>query len=198
MNPFDFYPVLLKVPTVGNAISSSKERSAVLSRLARKALRMSAKRAGLVLEKLEKGEKGEPLPENGVYWSLSHKTGWVGAVAARQPVGIDLERVKPVRDGMFAKVATESDWDLLGGATEATFFYLWTAKEAVVKAEGVGFAGFSRCRVDGPVEADTLKVHYGTRIYTITFKRFDGHIAALTGTSSQVQWLICDSLESRD
>ena len=115
MNPFDFYPVLLKVPTVGNALSSSKERSAVLSRLARKALRMSAKRAGLVLEKLEKGEKGEPLPENGVYWSLSHKTGWVGAVAARQPVGIDLERVKPVRDGMFAKVATESDWDLLGG-----------------------------------------------------------------------------------
>lgn len=189
---FNLYPVLLKVPAIGGS-HSPKERSTVLSRLARKALRMSADRAGLALGRLEKGAQGQPISQNGVYWSLTHKTGWVGAVAARQPVGIDLERVKPVRDGMFAKVATESDWDLLGGATEAVFFQLWTAKEAVVKAEGVGFAGFSRCRVDGPVEADTLKVHYGTRTYTITFKRFDGHIAALTCLPDQVKWQVVSS-----
>ena len=186
---FDLYPVLLKVPTA-DGVNSPKERGAVLSRLARKALRMSADRAGLVLEYLEKGENGQPLPQNGVYWSLTHKTGWVGAVATRQPVGIDLERIKPIREGMFAKVATESDWDLVGGATEATFFHLWTAKEAVVKAEGIGFAGFSHCRVNGPVEADTLKIFYETRAYTVTFKRFDGHIAAITSTPDFVNWQV--------
>ncbi len=151
---------------------------------------MSADRAGLSLSRLEKGAQGQPIPQDGVHWSLTHKPDWVGAVAARQPVGIDLERVKPVRDGMFTKVASESDWDLVGGATEATFYQLWTAKEAVVKAEGVGFAGFSHCRVDGPVEADTLKILYETRMYTITFKRLDEHIAALTCLSDQVKWQV--------
>ncbi len=184
---FNLYPVLLKVSTLGDA-PSPKERGAVLSRLARKALRMSADRAGLVLEYLEKGENGQPLPQNGVCWSLTHKTGWVGAVAARQPVGIDLERIKPVQDGMFAKVATESDWDLVGGKNQTSFFQIWTAKEAVVKAEGIGFTGFSRCRLDEPIEADTLKILYETRAYTITFRYFDGHIAAITSARDQADW----------
>lgn len=183
------YPVLLKVPEETN-VSDPKGRAAVLSRLARKALQMSADRAGVVLERLEKGEKGQPLPEKGIFWSLTHKTGWVGAVAAKKPVGIDLERIKPIRDGMFAKVATKSDWNLVGGVNQASFFQLWTAKEAVVKAEGVGFSGFSRCRVGGPIEADILKILYETRAYTITFKRFDGHIAAITSAPDQVNWQV--------
>lgn len=159
---------------------------------------MSAGRSGLELECLEKGGKGQPLPEKGVYWSLTHKTDWVGAVADRQPVGIDIERVKPVRAGMYAKVATKNDWDFLGRATEMNFYYLWTAKEAVVKAEGVGFAGFSHCRVGGPIKNGTLQMIYGEREYTITFKYFEGHIVAITSPSERVNWqIVMHDLDNR-
>jgi len=183
------FPFLTKVPS--SALSDiPRERSAVLSRLARKALQMSADRSGLVLRRLEKGDNFAPVPENGVYWSLTHKSGWVGAVAAQQPVGIDLERIKPVRRRLFAKVAPQEDWDLLRGADENTFFRLWTAKEAVVKAEGVGWAGFSRCRVAAPETGGRLELVYQKRRYPIAFKCFDGHIAAITSRPERVQWQI--------
>lgn len=186
---FKLSPVILKVPKEIR-VSDPKERVILLSQLARKALLISADRSGLTLKHLKKGKKGEPLPEKGVYWSLAHKETWVGAVVAMQPVGIDLERVKPVRNGLFAKVATQEDWAMVGGTNETTFYRLWTAKEAVVKAEGVGFAGFSRCRVAEPPATDQLKITYEQRVYPITFKQLNGHIIAITSEPDTVEWQI--------
>ena len=56
-------------------------------------------------------------------------------------MGIDIEQVRSVKDGVMAKIADEQEWALAGGKAPESFFRFWTAKEAVLKAMGVGFTG---------------------------------------------------------
>ncbi len=62
------------------------------------------------------------------------------AIADACTVGIDIERVRPVRPGLAKRyfAAQEADW--AGGEPEP-FFALWTAKEACLKAWGRGIRG---------------------------------------------------------
>jgi 4'-phosphopantetheinyl transferase len=181
------YPVILPVP------ESEQERSGrdmvrFLSRHARTALRHSCQKSGLTLDTLPKDDKGGPLPVDGVYWSLSHKTEIVGGVASPQPVGLDLETVRPVRDALLSKVADETEWRLAGGKNERTFFRLWTAKEAVLKAVNKGMAGLSRCRVIEIMDDTRMILTYDTLIWPVAHKWFSDHVAAVTTHHFNVTW----------
>ena len=80
-----------------------------------------------------------------VEFNASHSGGYVAiALAVGTPVGIDIERVRPMgdeeaeanawrffSDGEAARIAAAGDKD-------RAFFAVWTAKEAVVKAVGSG------------------------------------------------------------
>src|SRR5262249_5039070 len=75
--------------------------------------------------------------------SLSHSGGWLaGALSTDTVIGIDIEHHKPGRD--FAALASaafgpqERRLAEGGGATE--FYRIWTLREAMAKARGVGFA----------------------------------------------------------
>jgi 4'-phosphopantetheinyl transferase len=80
----------------------------------------------------------------GLQFNLSHTVGLIAlAVSFRSPVGIDVETLgAPLcRDAMqsvlnaseHAALARAADWD-------DAFLALWTAKEAVIKAEGMGLS----------------------------------------------------------
>ena len=73
--------------------------------------------------------------------SLAHTGRWLaGALSLGAPIGIDIERHKPDRD--FATLASaafgpQERWQVeAGGATE--FYRIWTLREAMAKAQGVG------------------------------------------------------------
>ena len=51
----------------------------------------STNTTGITLGALEKNADGAPLPSNGCYWSLAHKSDYVTAVAADTAIGIDIE-----------------------------------------------------------------------------------------------------------
>jgi len=89
--------------------------------------------------------KPELASETSVKFSLSHsKSIAVLAVDDEQPVGVDVEDVRPIEADVAERhfSATElSDLRGLEGDAWLTGFYrCWTRKEAILKAEGVGLS----------------------------------------------------------
>lgn len=181
------YPVMLTVPEADRRLKG-REKVQTLSRLARLALTRSCAVSGLCLDRFPKDEKGVPQPVDGVYWSLSHKSDIVGGVAAPLPVGLDLETIRPVSDALLAKVAADDEWRLTWGERQKDFFRFWTAKEAVLKAVGKGFAGLSRCKVKEIADDTRMVLTYDGTPWPVAHFWFDGHVAALTCQHLAVSW----------
>ena len=105
------FPVVMPVIETEHK-SRGREKIDYLGRIAREALKVSAERSGVMLEKLLKDENGAPCPVNGNYWSLSHKPEYVAAVISKDKVGIDIEEMKPRDELLFARVASDKEWEL--------------------------------------------------------------------------------------
>lgn len=89
-------------------------------------------------------EHGKPhlLGEDGadtIYFSLSHSGDYVACMISDRPCGIDIEKHK---DREYEKIARRicTDLELYGIETSQKFFDLWTAKESILKAYGLGLA----------------------------------------------------------
>jgi 4'-phosphopantetheinyl transferase len=67
------YPVILSVPTKV-ADFKPRDRVTFLSQHARKAIDASAQKSGISTGELKKDENGAPLPFEGTYWSITHKS----------------------------------------------------------------------------------------------------------------------------
>ena len=183
------YPVVLQV-SPQNSKLKGRELVRCLSSLARNALELSAEKCQLRLGELKKDDQGVPLPFDGHYWSLTHKPKYVGAVISLQKTGIDIEEVRSMSDPMFQRVASDREWQLGGGRSETLFFRFWTAKEAVLKAEGVGMAGLSNCVVTRLSGRQYLEITYQQKKYLIEHVYFNGHIASVVKNKLESQWTI--------
>lgn len=92
---------------------------------------------------------------NGWDFNVSHAGDHVALVVGRGEVGVDLEKMRPVRD-MEAVVERyfhpdeSTAWRALAPEErEGAFFLLWSAREAAMKCAGTGLAGgLSRTRID--------------------------------------------------
>lgn len=188
-NSDTIFAVILQVPARDRNLKG-KAKTACLSRHARFALRLSARKSAIVLPQLLKDANGVPQPCGPNYWSLTHKSGYVGAVAAGCPIGIDLERIRPVHPGVYRKAADETEWRLSAENRLTLFFRYWTAKEAVLKAAGTGLAELDRCRVHAVADRRHLKIDYRNNLWIVEQVYFDGHIAAIVKAAERVQWTL--------
>lgn len=166
-----------------------------LSQLARQAAGTSARLNGLELKEFPKTDKGEPLPYNNIYWSLTHKPAYVGGVASLIPAGIDLEFMRPISMKIYDRIAGNKEWQLAINAgldSRRGFFMFWTAKEAVLKRLGVqnGFyKGLSDCVVEEINAANTLTIlSCGRKFYQVRYFDFDGHLAAICTDNDDICW----------
>ena len=184
------YPVLLAVPENARNLPPPS-RVKFLSRHARTALAESARMSDIDLGALEKDTDGRPLPFGGIHWSLTHKPPYVGAVVSRAEIGIDLEKAEPRKTrGLFDKAASEEEWRLAGEQSWDTFHRFWTAKEAVLKAVGIGLKDLSACRVVEVIDAANLVIAYRERLWPVEHYYFDGHIASIVKSGLAVQWTL--------
>ena len=186
------YPVILAVPEEDRQLSG-REKVGVLSRMARQALAISAAKNNIRLGELSKTDAGVPLPFQGNYWSLTHKMKYVAAVISSYETGIDIEEIKPVTDAMFRKIASEYEWRMVSDDPNESFFRYWTAKEAVLKAVGVGMAGLSKCTVEQVMDRHHLQIMYADRAFCIEHNYFDGHIASVVQNNCRIRWIILDA-----
>lgn len=183
-------PVIMKV-SPSDRLPRGKEQVQMLSRLARQAAQMSSEKSGHKITAFCKNQDGVPIPTAGVYWSISHKPHFVGGVVAAEPVGIDIEQVRQVDVGVMQRIADDQEWALAGGRELEAFFRFWTAKEAVLKAMGVGFTGLSNCRILRMLDKDRLKVGYDQKTFVVHQIWFaEDHLAAVTETGRSLQWTL--------
>jgi len=187
--PDTIFPVILAVPAKDRRLKG-RAKTAALSGHARRALQLSARKSGIILEALLKEENGAPLPFSGSYWSLTHKSAYVGGVVAGFRVGIDIERVRPVQDALYRKTANADEWRLCSENPLQLFFRYWTAKEAVLKAAAVGLKDLSRCRVCKVLDDHRLLVDYLDKNWMVAQVFFDGHVAAVVNPVRDVCWTL--------
>lgn len=104
-----------------------------------------------------------------LHCSLAHSSGWgVGAVAL-EPVGVDIERVRPRSRELLAHISNAAEIDLIAHASPSdpdVLVTIWTLKEAVLKGIGVGFqipaSDVQICAYDNPnftIEVQSGNIH---------------------------------------
>ena len=185
-NPI-IYPVILPVPDKEQQLKG-REKVSFLSKHARKALEISAKKSHIKLSDLKKDEKGVPLPFNGYYWSLTHKLKYVAAVIAPAPIGIDIEKIRPCSKALFKKTAHDNEWELSDTDPFILFYRYWTSKESVLKASGTGIRDLSKCRIIQIIDDNHLVIDYRNKEWLIEHFYFDEHITSIVKNDFDVEW----------
>ncbi len=182
------YPVILKVPEEKRALSG-RNQVRFLKKYARQAVVASAQKTGSDFLIFEKDNDGVPLPSNGAFWSLSHKPEYVAGVISDSPVGIDVERIRPVQSSLLNRVVDDEERKLAGTISDALFYRFWTAKEAVLKAVGVGLKGLSQCKIHRIIDHTALVVFYPQKYWMIEHAYYDNHVVSIIKEDHAVQWI---------
>lgn len=183
------HPVILVVPDKKRQLTG-REKVSFLSRHARRALEISAQKNRIQLGDLKKDENGVPLPFNGNYWSVTHKTGYVAGVIAREKIGIDLEKIRPVNEALFRKTAHDNEWAVSDTDKTVLFFRYWTSKESVLKASGTGIRDLLQCRIERIIDDNVLVINYKEQHWYIEHFYFNGHIASVVKNNVDVEWTV--------
>ena len=185
------YPVILSVPIQDRQLKG-KDKAICLSRLARQALEISAQESGVFLKNLLKDSSGAPLPFKGFYWSLTHKSTYVGAVIATSRIGIDIEKIRSINKSIFIKTADEKEWQLADEDPVLLFFRYWTSKEAVLKAAATGLKDLTRCRIVRVLDRFNLVINYLDKSWEVEHFFFKDHIATIVKTAHNIRWTLLE------
>ncbi|HIJ60338.1 MAG TPA: 4'-phosphopantetheinyl transferase superfamily protein [Nitrospirae bacterium] len=99
----------------------------------------------LNLDDIARNKLGRPyLPHQEIDFNISHSGNYSLCVLSKQgKVGIDIEKIRNVNIDAFRKYMTDDQWiDIIESDDKLKrFFYYWTLKESVLKAEGSGISG---------------------------------------------------------
>ena len=88
----------------------------------------------------EYNEYGAPSIQGGPYFSISHCKEGIAVAVDSQPIGIDIESVRPFKEALMHKTmnASEQAAILSSDDPDWAFTRLWTKKEAVLKMRATG------------------------------------------------------------
>lgn len=125
------------------------ERRCRTERYLRKADKARCLAAGLLLRYafgeesaslIKADSMGKPYLPEGPFFNLSHSGDKVVLLVSDRPSGIDIEQIAPWSEAVAKRVFTprEQEWLKSQSGTDA-FYRLWTAKESIMKALGLGF-----------------------------------------------------------
>ena len=137
--------------------------------------RMAAHALGSVAEPaIARTECGKPYvvghPE--VQLSLAHSGQVIACASANEPVGVDVEEVRPIDFADFDSWLTERERRSIADAADPVreFYRIWTAREAFAKRDGRGLAIF-----------DELAMREAYRDESCEFRMFpvEGHVLTL-------------------
>jgi len=191
MRAMTLFPVILPVAEAERRLSG-KQKVAELSRISREALRLSVEKSGIMLGELMKNEDDVPCPFDGNYWSLSHKSKYVTAVVSKGMIGIDIEEIKPRSESIFSLVAGDEEWELGPDRAWDTFFRYWTAKEAALKAVGVGIGGLKVCRIISVPDKNHIVLNYRDSLFRVEQLSYKNHIVSVIKNDNEVEWVIVE------
>lgn len=89
---------------------------------------------------------GKPLIDvpNAFHFNISHSEEWVVCATDNLPLGIDIEKVKPIDLEIAKQFFAKEEYDFINSRPDrdklSTFYEYWTLKESYVKAIGKGLS----------------------------------------------------------
>ena len=126
----------------------SEKRKAEIDRLKCKEDKIRSLVAGLLIryvfgegeKKVEFSQHGKPYIKDRQKFNLSHSNDMVIIAVDTEEIGVDVEFVKDIKNGAIKRCFTteEQSW-LEENYSSINFYKLWTGKESVMKATGLGF-----------------------------------------------------------
>lgn len=102
-----------------------------------------------------------------VHFNISHTSGAVLVGVSDEPIGVDIERVRPVSVRAMQRIA--------GVASEKAFFQSWVRREARAKRAGTGI---------GTLIEEESPLQYGEHFYFLD--TFDGYVAGVATRSGDL------------
>lgn len=80
------------------------------------------------------------LADNEYYFSISHSNYIVALTISKQPIGLDIELIEPIKKGLEKNVLSADELKIYNSLNESKrleyFYQVFTAKEALVKYKG--------------------------------------------------------------
>lgn len=117
---------------------------------------------------------GKPYWEDGPYFSISHSKEAIAVAIDEKPVGIDIEGIRRTDEDLMKRIMNEEERSAVSSAllADRAFTRIWTQKEAVVKAEGVGIQSFEQLQtvLEKNKEWQVESFETETYIYSIAYK----------------------------
>ena len=119
-------------------------------------------------------EKGKPYFKNGPYFNVSHSGKYVVMAIADQEVGVDIE--ENVQKDMSSLIRIFNDAEAKVIKEYSDFYYLWCAKESLIKCMGSSIA---KIKEIPSLPLNGLKTFKGVDYQAQTFI-YDKHIISVT------------------
>ena len=126
-------------------------------------------------------ENNKPISKK-TYFNISHSKEYVALAIASKPVGVDVEQIRPYRKELIDFFSNESIND------EESFFRVWTMKEAILKANGVGLNGNIKSISSFPTEG--IK-EYLDKKYFVKQSKISNYIFSIALESSEDFEILC-------
>lgn len=98
---------------------------------------------GISNPRILRDDHGKPyLPDFPVHFNLSHCSGLVVCAVGNCPLGVDAEKIRPLRERVMGRCLSPEEIAAVESSPDpdARFFQHWTLKESYVKAIGVGIS----------------------------------------------------------
>ena len=80
-------------------------------------------------------ESGKPLSTS-CYFNISHSKGYVVFIKDDVPIGVDIEKIRPVEDDLIDYISSREEKKYI--TTDQKFYEIWTNKESLTKCLGTG------------------------------------------------------------
>ena len=133
---------------------------------------------------------GKPqLKNENLFFNLSHSGNYVVLAVSDNEIGIDIEKIASYNWNVVEKCCTvnEKEW-LKQQSNEQAFYHLWTGKEAVMKATGLGFSIKPESFDLLPIENGAHEIH--DLIWYLTWFELDRHQICIASACDEKMELI--------
>ncbi len=80
-------------------------------------------------------ENGKPISKD-CFFNISHSKGYVVFIKDDVPIGVDIEKIRPVEDDLKEYISSKEEKEYI--KDEKSFYEVWTNKESLTKCIGTG------------------------------------------------------------
>ena len=148
----------------------------------------------LELPEIARRENGKPFFANHpeIEFNVSDSNGCSLCALSDFPIGVDVEFIKPRKDGLARHVFSSREWEWFcsRGSKWEDFYILWTLKEAKVKCTGMGLR-IPACEISVPLIDSGEEAYFdGFHFTALSIENFKGAICEFdpkrTGATSGI------------